>query len=72
MLLQLQAVIQSKSKISSDCLASEGSETQATTGSTSSSESVQVQDSDHATKDNKVHDVSSIPIAPAYTTDQKL
>ena len=52
-----------------DRLASEDGETQATTGS--GSESVQVQNSDHATKDNKVHDVSNIPIAPAPTTDQK-
>ena len=53
---------------SSDRLASEDGETQATTGS--GSESVQVQDSDHGTKDNEVHDVSNIPIAPAPTTDQ--
>ena len=55
---------------SSDHLASEDGETQATTGS--GSESVQVQDSDHATKDNEVHGVNNIPIAPAYTTDQNV
>ena len=52
----------------SDPLASEDGETQETTGN----ESVPVQDSDHITKNERVHDLSYVLIAPAPIMDQKV